>query len=193
MPEGIILAAGYSSRTSTNKLLLEASGKSLILHAILSMQPYVSHIYVVTGHYHESISNHLKGLCNVTCIKNNNYEQGMFTSVITGVKMTSKDFFILPGDCPFVSAETYKKLLLGSGKIRVPSYQGKKGHPIWITQHLKNNLITWQEDSNLKAFRNQIGYEEIKVLDPNILMDIDTDDMYKQAIKKLIKETEHED
>jgi molybdenum cofactor cytidylyltransferase len=182
MPQGIILAAGYSSRTSSNKLLLEVDGKSLIYHAILSMQPYVEHIYVITGHYHESILEHLMSLCNVTCIKNDDYPKGMFTSVVVGAKMTNKDFFVLPGDCPFVSKETYQKLLSGTKKIRVPSYQGRKGHPIWIDDSLRELLIQTDLSSNLKVFRDHVGYEDIPVLDPNILVDIDTEEIYRKVI-----------
>jgi molybdenum cofactor cytidylyltransferase len=178
MPQGIILAAGYSSRTSSNKLRLEVDGKSLIYHAILSMQPFVEHIYVVTGHYHESILEHVKSLCNVTCVKNDDYPKGMFTSVIVGAKMTDKDFFVLPGDCPFVSPETYQKILMGNKKMRVPVYQGRKGHPLWIDGSLRDALIHTELTSNLKMFRNQMGYEEIEVDDPNILIDIDTEEIY---------------
>jgi molybdenum cofactor cytidylyltransferase len=121
-------------------------------------------------------------LCNVTCIKNDDYPKGMFTSVVVGAKMTNKDFFVLPGDCPFVSQETYQKLLLGTKKIRVPSYQGRKGHPIWIDASLRESLIQTDLSSNLKVFRDHMGYEEIPVLDPKILIDIDTEEIYRKVI-----------
>ena len=55
MADGIILAAGYSSRAKTNKMLLIFKNKSLISHAIDGMMPFVSHVFVITGHYHQEI------------------------------------------------------------------------------------------------------------------------------------------
>ena len=180
MAEGIILAAGYSSRTNSHKLMLKIDGKSLICHAISSMQPYVSHIYVVTGHYHESLVKHVESLKDVTCIKNDQYSKGMFTSVILGAKKTKEDFFILPADCPFVKGETYNKLLEGKKTIRVPVFKKRRGHPIWISAQLKDQLINEPDTSNLKAFRDKIGFEEINVEDSHILIDVDTNEIYEK-------------
>lgn len=66
MADGIILAAGYSSRAKTNKMLLLFENESLIIHSINGMMPFVSHIFVITGHYHQEIKDALKDLKNVT-------------------------------------------------------------------------------------------------------------------------------
>ena len=178
MADGIILAAGYSSRAKTNKMLLLFKNKALIYHSINGMMPFVSHIFVVTGHYHQEIKDALKGLKNVTCIKNKNYEQGMFSSIQTGAKIVTSDFFVLPGDCPFVNPSTYKKLLDATKEIRVPSYLGRKGHPLFIQKHLINELIDEPATSNLRDFRNQHDLEIIETNDPNVLKDIDTIEDY---------------
>ena len=188
MADGIILAAGYSSRAKTNKMLLMFKNKSLIFHSIDGMMPFVSHIFVITGHYHQEIKDALKGLKNVTCVENKNYDQGMFSSIKTGALVVSNDFFVLPGDCPFVDALTYEKLLQGNKEMRVPSYQGKKGHPLFIQQHLIKELIDEPDSSNLRDFRNQHDLEIIEINDPNILKDIDTIEDYLKLEKPIRKE-----
>lgn len=179
MTQGLILAGGYSARANTNKMLLMYENKPLILHAIDGMMPFVSQVFVVTGHYHDQIHSFLKDYPKVTCIENKNYNQGMFSSVLTGVSALSEDFFILPGDCPFVGQETYKKLLLGKKKIRVPSFYGKGGHPLFMKKELLTELMMEKMDSNLKNFRNKFDVEYILVDDEKILTDIDTLEDFK--------------
>ncbi|MBE0701220.1 MAG: nucleotidyltransferase family protein [Acholeplasmataceae bacterium] len=174
MAQGIILAAGYASRAASNKMLFELDGKTILEHAIDGMRPFVSHIFVVTGHYEPSISAKLKGLPNITTVHNASYHLGMFSSVQKGVFMVSESFFILPGDCPFVSKKTYLRLLSGSKPIRVPSHQHQRGHPLWIDIDFKDALLAEHSTSNLKVFRNKHDFETIEMNDPNILLDIDT-------------------
>jgi molybdenum cofactor cytidylyltransferase len=185
MTQGVILAAGYASRAKTNKMLLPIENQSMIERAIEGMKPFVSMIFVVTGHYHDAISSHLKDNPLVKCIENPSYENGMFSSVLMGVNETSEDFFILPGDCPFVSQKTYQKLLAGTKTMRVPNFQHKNGHPIWISKELKNDLLQEPITSNLKLFRNRYDFEMIDVKDPNVLIDIDTQKEYNTILNQI--------
>ncbi len=168
MAEGIILAGGKSTRMKTNKMLLDINGHPVIWHTIQSMSPFVTKIIVVTGKYDKEIREALKDQ-NVSFAYNKDYEKGMFSSVLTGVKETNDDFFIIPGDCPFVKNETYLALLNGKGDIRVPQYQENDGHPIYISKKYKQELLDSSLDSNLKVFRDSKNYEIIRVEDRNIV------------------------
>jgi len=188
MAEGIILAAGYSSRAKTNKMLLMYKNKSLICHAIDGMMPFVSHIFVVTGHYKAEIEEAMKDLPNVTCIENKEYHHGMFSSIQTGVRSVSNDFFVLPGDCPFIHESTYLLLLEGNKEMRVPSYMGRKGHPLYVAKHLIEPILAEPLTSNLKDFRNRHELQVIDTEDPNILTDIDTIEDYIKLEKPTRKD-----
>jgi CTP:molybdopterin cytidylyltransferase MocA len=98
----------------------------------------------------------------------------MFSSVLCGTKNVTEDFFIIPGDIPFISAQTYSALLNGHKPLRFPSYKGKEGHPLFISIELKDKLLKEPIDSNLKKFRDEQDKEIIPVDDPYILKDIDT-------------------
>ncbi|MFA5283897.1 MAG: nucleotidyltransferase family protein [Bacilli bacterium] len=184
MAEGIILSGGLSSRAYANKMLFIVDGKPLIIHAIEGMKPFVKRIIVVTGRYHDEINNLLKDQKNVVIAHNKDYEKGMFSSVLTGVRSSSRDedFFILPGDCPFVKVATYRSLLKGIKSIRVPVYNSHHGHPMFISKTLKAELLKMSVDDNLKAFRNNHDFESVEVDDPNILVDIDTRDDYEKIL-----------
>lgn len=191
MAQGIILAAGHSSRAQTNKMLLAYKGKPLLYHAIEGMLPFVSHVYVVTGKHHEAIETIVHGIPNVTVIYNERYEEGMFSSVLAGVAKVSQDFFILPGDCPLVGPETYKKLLNGKKPLRVPTYLENTGHPLFLKAELKSELLAEPRSSNLKVFRDRHDYETIKTNDAQILTDIDTIEDYNAFIDQFGKEIKH--
>ena len=171
MTECIILAGGKSTRMKTNKMLLDYKGHPLIWHTIKSFEGLVSKIIVVTGKYDKEIRDALVGE-QVTFVYNKDYELGMFSSVIEGIKATSEDFFIIPGDCPFVKKETIKIILNSNGDIRVPSYHDKDGHPIFISKKYKDELLRLPLDYNLKLFRDSKKYEIINVEDKNIVINL---------------------
>jgi molybdenum cofactor cytidylyltransferase len=187
MAQGVILAAGYSSRAQSNKMLFKIQGKTLLEHAIDGMRPYVTHIFIVTGHDNDTISSLVKHDPMVTCVFNADYDKGMFSSIKKGVFMTHEDSFLLPGDCPFVAGTTYEALLQCQNQLCVPSYEGKRGHPLLIKKMMITRLKREPSDGTLKDFRNRMGFETIDVNDPHILIDIDTQAIYEE-IKRLKEE-----
>lgn len=172
MIDGIILAAGYSSRAKTNKMMLPYRSKPLISHAIETIQPFCERVICVTGHFHQDMIELLETYPNLAIVYNPDYPKGMFSSIKAGVQETNNDFFIIPGDYPLVKPTTYQKLFEGEGKIRVPSFSHHLGHPIFFDKEYKNKILKTTFD-NLKSFRNSEPYSIIEVDDPGILLDID--------------------
>ncbi|MFA5274605.1 MAG: nucleotidyltransferase family protein [Candidatus Izemoplasmatales bacterium] len=174
MAEGIILAGGYSSRMSENKMTKPLWGIPLILHAVQRMKPIVARVVIVTGYYHEPIASLFSMDSQIEIIHNDQYALGMFSSVQCGVRAIQSDLFILPGDYPLIHTETYTELLQAQGAIRVPTYEGKRGHPLFMVQELRDALLKEPIDSNLKRFRDQFPVSEVAVDDSGILKDVDT-------------------
>ncbi len=136
--EAVILAGGLSSRCNTNKLLFEFNRTTIIESVIRSFYGICNRIIVVSGHFHNEISPVLKQYDKVDVIYNKNYQDGMFSSVKTGVSAVTTDrLFITPGDYPLVKESTIKSLLNADSDFVYPTYNGIKGHPIL----LKNTII----------------------------------------------------
>ena len=173
MAECIILAGGKSTRMGTNKMLLDYKGHPLLWYTIESVRPFVKRIIVVTGKYDKEIKNAFRNE-KVEFIYNKHFESGMFSSVLAGVKVTRDDFMVLPGDCPFVSKETFEKILSGTGDIRYPKCGDLEGHPIYISKKYKSELLDLGLDNNLKRFRNSKKCEIIFVDDKNIGMNLNS-------------------
>ena len=181
--EGIILAGGLSSRAGTNKLILEIDNITIIEHCILGMYDYCSKIIVVGGHRIDDIKKHLKKYSKVDLIHNENYLDGMFSSVKTGLKHLEGDrFFLTPGDYPMINKSTYEAMLKVNEDIVIPTFNKKKGHPILIKTHLRDEIVN---NPSINSLRDYIWKKEpvtLEVEDSGILFDVDTmDDYYKTA------------
>lgn len=179
---GIILAGGYSSRAHTNKLLLKVDSKPLISHTIDSLRGLVDKIIVVTGRYDQELRPYLN---DVEVVYNKDFELGMFSSVLAGVKHVDGDVLILPGDMMNIAHATVKAVLDKNGCIVIPTYNGKSGHPLFLNNEMRNLLVKEDVNSNLREFVNKhidkVSYVEVN--DPFINFDVDTIQDYEHLLK----------
>ncbi|WP_168169730.1 NTP transferase domain-containing protein [Candidatus Izimaplasma bacterium ZiA1] len=183
MVDGIILAGGFSSRVGKNKMILKFLNKPLIYHTVKSMSNVCKSIIIVTGKYQEDYQTILKEFKNIKIVHNELYEQGMFSSVLKGIDNTNNDIFLIPGDYPLVKEFTYKLILQSNGEIRVPTFSGRRGHPIFISKELIPLLKQEGIASNLKVFRDKFEVNYIEVEDQGILLDIDSLTDYEKLLK----------
>lgn len=182
--EGIILAAGFSSRAGSFKMGWLLDGKPLIRHTIDGMIDFCSRIFVVGGHKIETLTGLIQDYPEVRVVFNKDYSSGMFSSVKEGIKHLRGDkFFLIPGDYPIVTRDVYRILLQSRGDIIIPTFQGRKGHPVLIKTTLAEEILREPEESNLRDFIRRKGFETIEVEDEGILLDIDTEADYEKARK----------
>ena len=184
--DAVVLAAGFSSRTGTNKMALVIENKTILARVIETLLSVCDEIVVVGGHNFETIKQITDEFDRVTLVKNDAYSLGMFSSVIRGTREMKKDFFLIPGDCPAVKITTYQMLLKSPGNFIVPVFNKKGGHPVLIKKELIPKLLDEPMESNLKAFRNKCNPRFVEVNDEGILLDIDTPEDFKY-IKEIVE------
>ena len=186
--EGVVLAAGYSSRAGAFKMGLDVGGRSVIQRCVDGLVPLCSRIIVVGGYRIEEIQTLLRNYSKVEVVLNTRYAQGMFTSVKEGVARVAADrFFLTPGDYPFVTPEICRSLLGVEGEIIIPTYRGRKGHPILISGSIAQELLGEDDESNLRAFIQRKGFHTLEVNEEGILLDIDTPDDYHRILELAAK------
>lgn len=179
MYDGIVLAGGFSSRTHMNKMELPIKGEPILRIVVMTLLQCCDNIVVVGGHYYNEVVEMLRDMERVKVVYNPNYNEGMFSSVLTGVACMTRDFILIPGDYPHILESTYKSIINTEGEIVVPIHKGRKGHPILIRQHLIDPLLLESPLSNLKKFRDRYQVTYLPVEDAGILMDIDTIEAYE--------------
>lgn len=180
--ESVVLAAGFSARAGCYKMTLKIGDLTVIEKCIEGMYDQCSRIIVVAGYRAEELRRVLSRYSKVEIVINENYPEGMFSSVKKGASHVRGDrFFLTPGDCPFITKAVYEKMALAAGKILIPVYNGKGGHPVLMNSQLAEELSESLTDSSLKDFMARKGYTTIDVNDPGILFDIDTIEDYQKA------------
>lgn len=187
----IVLAGGLSKRMKEFKPLLPLGKATITDHAISLFKNVNVNAYLIVGYRGDDIIAGIK-IKDITIFNNPDYEQGMMTSVQTGVRQLPPGydaFFVLPVDIPLVKPSTIKQLMTAvqenPGKIIYPTYQGKKGHPPLIPTSLIPQILEWDKDGGLNAVLKEHENQalEIAVDDRFILKDIDTPEDYQRLLK----------
>ena len=179
--EGVLLAAGRSSRAGTFKMEMLLAGKPLLLWSLEAMAAVCGRIIVVAGFAPEKIRRLVQGRPGVDVVVNENFADGMLTSIQTGIRsLHARRFFLMPGDMPLVNAAVYRQLLAIHAEIVVPLCRGRRGHPVLLDSRLIRGLLAEPPASSLGRFIERRGFATVEVDDPGILTDLDDPDDIKR-------------
>jgi len=182
--EGVILAAGFSSRTAVNKMTLDLHGKMIIEHCLESMYESCDRIIVVGGYRIEELEPVIKKYRKAELCFNDNYPAGMFSSIQKGLaQIRAPRFFITPGDYPLINKRTYEKMFKQSADIIIPTFKGIPGHPVLLQSNLIKEILCQPVNSTLREFIRSKPLILLEVSDPGILLDIDTMKDYKNIME----------
>jgi len=187
----IVLAAGLSTRMGTQKLLLPFGGKTIVECVVENiLNSGITKVVVVLGANCAEIEEVLKAW-PVKTVRNENFQDGMHTSVISGVKTlpsNTKAVLVFLGDQPFISEKVIHDVVeawKSSGKgIVIPLFNGKRGHPPLYDMKLKNKLSTLNPEVGLRSVAQKFPEDifEVETFCPEIVRDIDTPDDYSNEL-----------
>lgn len=191
----VILGAGESKRMKTQKLLLPFDGKTMIERVIENvMQSDVDHTLVVIGSNREEILGVIGNLPVSHCY-NDNYKQGMLSSVKYGVKALPANYdavLVFLGDQPMIPKEAVNMVIdtyRNSNKgIVIPTFRKKRGHPLLIDRRYLEEIERLEEKEGLRGLAIKFADDvlEVETNMPGILRDIDTREEYETAINKIL-------
>ena len=178
----LVLAAGYSSRMGEFKPLLPL-GRSTVVAEVVERfrRAGIEDVRVVCGHRAAETGPVITRL-GAKEIFNADYDRGMYSSVLAGVKSLGPEigaFFVLPVDVPLVKPATIAALAAawrgGGHRIVYPRFEGLRGHPPLIATELTRDL-PGDCEGGLAAFLGR--YEDLAfdldVIDQSILMNCNT-------------------
>jgi molybdenum cofactor cytidylyltransferase len=189
----IILAGGESKRMNRPKMLLTFRAKTIIETVILNVTgSEVDKTMVVLGAVVKPIL-HLISELPVTHYYNDNYKEGMLSSVKCGFRNLPGDFqaaMVFQGDQPLITPKIVNEVINAwrkSGKgIVIPVSGGKRGHPILIDRKYRYEIEKLKNDEGLRSLAGKFQDDvlEVEVNSPEILVDIDTQEDYVNAINQ---------
>lgn len=179
------MAAGCSFRAGSFKLAWELEGEPLLVRQIRLFAGHCSSVLVVAGHWTEEVKQLCSGMPSARVVENSEYQLGMFSSVLCGARHVTGPMFICPADMPTIRSQTLAALIEASGDVRIPTFCGRRGHPLFFGDAARRSLLNQPVQSNLRQFIGEYGAREVPVQDPGIRMDIDTREDYENIIKLL--------
>jgi len=176
---GIVLAAGGSTRMGQkNKLILHVNGMSIISSTVgAAVESSLDPVRVVLGNDSNTVKRELINY-PVSFIHNNNWMEGMATSIVSGMENLDSDgiMFIL-GDMPFISSKIINQLVqqFDSNKIIVPFNNGERGNPVIFPSHLFSELKKISGDRGAKPLIQKYNEDvkEVPIQSKAIFQDID--------------------
>lgn len=184
--EGVVLAAGLASRSAGLKMTLPLGDRTVIERSIEGMYGIVSQIWVVVGWQAEQVQEILAPYDKVEFVVNRRFRAGMFSSVKAGLaQVRAPSVFLLPGDCPLIVAHVYRRMLAVAGDILVPTFEGKRGHPVLLRSALIPEILSLPDDSTLRHYIDRKGCVVVEMDDDSILYDMDTPEDYHAVCARL--------
>src|SRR5580704_9939350 len=181
----VVLAAGMSSRMGEAKQLLRL-GDNILLGQVLEhvRSSRAKDIVLVLGHEAEKIKEQVSTE-NLTVVINESYQQGMGTSLRTGLAALPPSVnaaLIVLADQPFIRPKTLDLLMdqymRSNAQIVIPTYKGFRGNPVLLDRSVFSEVMALTGDIGCRAiFGNHLeGIVKVPVEDVGILLDLDSKD-----------------
>ena len=183
----VVPAAGASRRMGRPKLTLPW-GDGIVLDATLLalLSAGIEHVVLVA-----SVPSPLAGWRpppGVTVTENPDSPAGMLSSVRAGLEALSglslRLLVVCPGDLPALRSETVRDLVAAQrrhGGIVVPSYQGRRGHPLLIPERWLPAIAALDDAVGLRHILRIAAGDVVQmpVDDPGTVLDVDTPEAYE--------------
>lgn len=124
----------------------------------------------------------------VRLVENPNWSRGMFTSVKAGLAAVAEagrttHVAVSPADLPFLSKDSLRRMkdaaaALDERTLAVPTYGGRRGHPLLFAASLIPRILSWPDDRRLSSLFEEpdLSVLHVDVGDEAILRDVDRPD-----------------
>ena len=179
----VLLGAGESKRMGVDKLSLPWGRRTILEHCFETLlRSEVEELVVVLGIRNKEVKNLFQGR-KVKIVINPHSKRDMSTSIRKGLQAihpSSHGILIALGDQPFLKKRTINALISafdqGKGGIVVPSFRGRRGHPVIFHKRYKRELLNLKGDVGGRSIIERHP-EDVRVLhlrSEGVIMDVDT-------------------
>ncbi len=180
---GLILAAGESRRMGSPKALLTYQGETFLNRLVRLFTERCSPVIVVLGAFPD-----LTVPAPARTVVNDQWRDGQTSSMQRGLRGIPTDadgvLFTLV-DHPAVAPSTLDALLVSSGRLRIPRFDGQRGHPVWFSRELIDELLAVPPGGAardvLRALYSEATFLDLQ--DAGIVADIDDRSAYEALLE----------
>jgi molybdenum cofactor cytidylyltransferase len=192
MISAILLAAGESRRMGEFKQLLTYAGRTFVECCVDNLlASRADEVIVVTGHRADDVRRAL-GARPVRFVHNQDYREGMSSSVkcgISAVAPQARAMLVTLVDQPQIDSAIINRVIAAYESqlplIVIPTYEGRKGHPVLIDLRLRDELMSFDPSQGLRQVIHAHTAEvlQIEVMTEAVLTDFDYPEDYQRLLK----------
>jgi molybdenum cofactor cytidylyltransferase len=188
----VILSAGASSRMGRPKALLPYREGTFLEHLIaVTRHPRIGVTRIVLGAGAEVIRTVAK-LDPSIIVLNTEWEQGQLSSICAGLRNLEgvgiDGIILCPVDHPLVSArlvdELVERFYEDKKAIVLPTYKGRRGHPVIFSSELFGELLAAPADKGARAivWTHAADVLEIRTDEEGVVLNINDPETLKRAV-----------
>jgi molybdenum cofactor cytidylyltransferase len=171
------------------KALLDFDGETFLDRLIRLFAACCSPVVEVLGSEPERIRGGLRAAGGAQLVVNANWPAGQLTSLQCGLAALAPEteavMFTLV-DHPAVRPATLEALLAEPpAPLRIPSYQGRRGHPVLASGALIPEFLALSVDGAARDVvnRHAAGIHYLETDDPGVIADIDDPEAYRRLVR----------
>ena len=185
--EGIILAAGLSTRMGRQKLLIEVGGIPVLRRVVrAALESRLNRVILVTGPSNSELLQSLGPDCKnerVLIVVNEHPEEGMSSSLKTGMMSLTKEtsgVMLILADQPFLTSAIINRLLdefhKQTDRILAPLVHGRRSNPVIFPVDLFPELEMVTGDAGGRSVLQSHAARVVGIEMGGYYNDIDLDD-----------------
>jgi molybdenum cofactor cytidylyltransferase len=188
--DGIVLAAGRSTRMGQSKAQLEAApGVTFLEHAVKTLRQGGCRYVIAVVNDEEDWTARLADVSGAAVVVNEMKGSQQIDSIRLGLAALPDDsegVFVLPVDFPGIRAETVAELVGAFAKSRppviVPLHDGTAGHPVVFARAVFGELLAEPLPRGAESVVDAHTQDrlEVQVADPAVLVDVDTPEEFER-------------
>ena len=177
----------------TQKLLLPFAGSTMIGHIVSRVvHSPVQHTVIVLGRGAASVSAAVREF-DVAVVTNDDPDGDMLSSIRCGLRALPPEcdaILVVLGDQPSVTVDLITRLIDayagGQARIVVPTYQGRRGHPILLAAAFREEVLGRHDGVGLLGLLDSHAGDvlEVPVTNDGVVSDVDVPEDYRRAVAK---------
>ncbi len=190
MLAGILLAAGESRRMGFPKALLPYRTTTFLGHLLEVLRGQVEPLVLVLGHEAERIRSAVPLPPDVRVVVNQDYRLGQLSSLKVALRSldardAAEGALVALVDHPSIGRELVAQLLRAFTERRpqalLPTYHGRRGHPMIVSAELFPELLAAPLDQGAKPVVRAHQPLEWPVEEEGVVQDIDDPETYRRV------------